>query len=102
MERYEQTHDPFNEDGTTKYSLSYAMRHFRNAVPYTSSGQASVSVGTMHTCPERRTVQLGAQIGSIHNRWPRDQGRANQLEIEGLRISTMKPKALDGWNCFCI
>ena len=47
FERYAQEHDPFTEDGDTKYTLSSAMQHFRNTVKNPSARHSSSQIGTV-------------------------------------------------------
>ena len=50
--RYAQEHDPFREKGDTKYTLSSAMKHFRNTVK---------NPNAKHLSSQIRTVALTAQ-----------------------------------------
>lgn len=47
FERYAQEHDPFTEEGDTKYTLSSAMQHFRNTVKNPSARHTSLEIGTV-------------------------------------------------------
>ena len=74
FERYSQEHDPFDENGNTKHTLSSAMQHFQNTIRNPSSHEKSVismaaimpnAAFVSPNQPANQTmVQPGAQAGT--------------------------------------
>ncbi|MCJ1471243.1 hypothetical protein MMC07_009891, partial [Pseudocyphellaria aurata] len=70
FETYAQEHDPFDDDGNAKYTLSSAMHHFQNTVKNPSSKSASgienvsVALVAANTPVHQTTIQEGAQVGT--------------------------------------
>ena len=65
FERYAQDHDPFNEMGEPKHTLSQAMQHFQNTVtnPSKSSDKAVIAMAAVSNAQ----TQAGAQSGTAYS-----------------------------------
>lgn len=71
FETYAQEHDPFNENGESKFSLSLAMHHFQNTVRNPSSkvnADKTLALIAANMLAEQNMVQSGAQIGTSNSR----------------------------------
>ena len=67
FETYAQEHDPFKEDGETKYSLSSAMHHFQNTVRNPKSrptADKSIALVATNMPAHQSRIQDGAQAGT--------------------------------------
>ncbi len=76
---YAQEHDSFGLDGSAKYSLSYVMHHFQNAIANPSkiaerslvllaSLGPSVLVSSHDSSKQQRSIQAGVQVDTSNAR----------------------------------
>ena len=66
FERYAQDHDPFNEMGESKHTLSQAKQHFQNTV--TNPSKSNDKTVTAKAAASNAQTQAGAQPGTAHSR----------------------------------
>lgn len=72
FETYAQEHDPFDDNGNAKFTLSSAMHHFQNTIRNPSSkttlDRESVALVAANMPAQQSIVQDGAQIGTSNSR----------------------------------
>ena len=72
FETYAQEHEPFNDSGEAKYTLSLAMHHFQNTVrnpkSKTSTDKMGIALIAAHAPAHQHTTQDGVQAGTPNSR----------------------------------